>query len=215
MSSTSSTSRMGRIARAWASGDLSSGTPDQGAGYRDRVIRDVLDRWDFQDSDGWRSILQQGLGSVIGETGLLDELEAALSRFAQSDLWQELARSVKRYRNVEYLYRMTGEESDGEDQCSPALQGVVDFLWQDEDRGWHLADVTASDTLAIRSYKAALVLAAEALRPRLGGRPVDISLFDLASGVLTRWPGNRLPHRQVAMAIRKALRSSLELPISD
>jgi hypothetical protein len=212
-------------------GEQLAGLPSAYDNPLDRLLRAVLDRWDLKEPEGWREILRQASDNQPEDSLPTSDLALQLSRFTSSELFTDLAASQKCYRTVEYLLNLHEPQqravgitpTDHTAGINPAartplplLRGVIDYLWQDAHNHWHLASlVQGASSCAPESQRAALVLAALALRPRLGDWPADVSCYEFTSGQLTRWSGRRLPHRQVLAAVRKLVSATIQRPLSD
>src|SRR5262249_40942617 len=139
---------------------------------RDRLLRAVLERWDYREPDGWRTPLQQALEAQPGAEQarhLRRELGALLSRFAGSDTRRQLAAGRACERDVEFALPVPRGEGEG----TAWVRGVIDCLWQDGAGDWHLL---AYDTGPARQENGGngrelgLVLGACAVEQQLGTR---------------------------------------------
>jgi ATP-dependent helicase/nuclease subunit A len=157
----------------------------------DRVIRDVLARWDFTNTGGWRALLPPDAGEVAGW----------LERFAASDVRRTLAAAERLQRDVEFVLGWPCPDQDGETVC---LRGMLDLLWEDAAGGRHLLLFgTRPDRQAGR--KPGLVLGAHAVRQQWGGWPKTATYFCLPSGQSVCLTSRQMQQRQVLAAVNRAL----------
>jgi hypothetical protein len=175
---------------------------------QDRILRGVLERWDFRQAGGWRELLSQEL-----ETGWTDEagavpasrLEVMLARFAESETRRRLAAAQQCHREVEFLV-------DWPDAGGVGLRGVIDCLWHEKRSGWHvLAFATGRgcaqpDDETWGDRRVGLVLSAWAAERHLGVRPNSVGLYCFETGTIRTCAGRRLGQRRVLAAAGKALR---------
>jgi ATP-dependent helicase/nuclease subunit A len=142
---------------------------------RERILRGVLERWDFRDAAGWREPLRR----LAGPAGL-PELAQELDRFAASALFTELAVAVALHRDVEYLTTLPGSAA--------RLRGYLDGVWLDGRGSWHLVAyvLEPSSPEACRRREIALAVAARAVAVHLGVAPDDATVFDFGTGEATR-----------------------------
>jgi hypothetical protein len=191
-------------------GDWGELAENAGRSRPERVLREVLRRWDFAEPGGWRPFLERFLPRTEGGggRGLRAEAEGMLERFAGSGLRQRLAAARTCRREVEYLFRPA---SAGEPL--PVVRGVVDCLWQDAEGRWNLLfysfeAVRSSDRERHwRRRQAGLVLAAAAVREQTGAWPGRVALCFLADGGLVERAGSRLGQRSVLPAVVRGLRA--------
>jgi hypothetical protein len=168
---------------------------------RDRLLRWVLERWDFQDADGWKELLRQAPGRDTPKTV---EMEPLFASFAVSPVFRQLAGAAVCYRNVEFL---TALEAGG-----ATIRGVMDFLWQDERGDWHVLTVTAERVAAAergRDWECrvpGLALAAQAVHQNHGAWPKSVTLFYLMEGVAVTRAGSRLGRSKSVTRLAKMLR---------
>lgn len=162
----------------------------------------VLDRWDFADVDGW--------GQLLADAGGGDELRAKLRRLAESEGREALADADELHRGVEFLADLDAfAEASGPsplDPCPLSVRGLIDFLYRDAD-GWHVLAVdlgTADEDDPWRGRRPGLVVAAWAVRERLGEWPATVRLFDLATGQLVAADPQRAKRLAVADHFRAA-----------
>jgi ATP-dependent helicase/nuclease subunit A len=184
---------------------------------RDRVLRSVLGRWDFQRADGWQALLAEelsGYGGTPAAPELHKELDPVLRRFARSPLREQLAGAPACYRDVEFLAEWPGEEAS---QGRTGLHGLIDCLWQDEAGAWHLLAFAANGD-ADASWPArhpGLVLAAWALQRAHGVWPQSLTLYLLETGKAVTCSGKRVRQEKVLAAARAALRELRAQVVAD
>jgi ATP-dependent helicase/nuclease subunit A len=182
------------------------GNDESEKGQRDRILRAVLERWDFQDSAGWHPVLQQTIEAQsmpgIGE-GVREELERGLERFAQSETCRQLAAARVCRREVEFCLKgKAGEEASPSSSC-PLIRGIIDCVWQDAGGDWHLlawdtdpapADRKEKDW---RDRKYILALWAAALHQALKTWPRTVSRYYFGDGAVVSPKCDRLQDREV------------------
>jgi hypothetical protein len=201
------------IAVGEEAGDWGGLSEDVGRSQPERVLREVLRRWDFAEPDGWRPLLERFLPPAEGDggRGLRAEAERVLERFAASGLRRRLAEARTCRREVEYLFR-PGPAGE----LLPVVRGVVDCLWQDAEGCWHLLFYSFEAVRAAdrerhwRRRQAGLVLAAAAVREQTGAWPGSVALCFLADGGLVERAGSRLGQRSVLAAVVRGLRAFSE-----
>jgi ATP-dependent helicase/nuclease subunit A len=188
------------------------GNEESEKGQRDRILRAVLERWDFQDPAGWRPVLQQTLEaqSMPGiDEGLREELERSFERFAQSDTCRQLAAARVCRREVEFcLQGKAGEEASPSSSC-PLIRGIIDCIWQDAGGDWHML---AWDTDPVqpdrkekdwRDRKYILLLWAAAFYQALGVRPRTMSRYCLADGAFVSRESSPLREGEVRVSLQR------------
>lgn len=189
----------------FASLDAAAPTPVE------RLLRGVLQRWDFADPDGWRGLVarlapRRGLPADGRAT-----VERLLADFAVAPLRQRLARARAVRRGVEFVTRLR-------DDPLPGVAGRVDCLFQD-DRGWWLlewvTDVVASASRQVvrEQRELRLGLAAEALR-RQGVEPRGALLALLREGEVIERPAAKLLSPALRERTRQALMALASQPVS-
>jgi ATP-dependent helicase/nuclease subunit A len=169
--------------------------------FVERVLRGVLQSWDFRDEEGWREPLARlggcpapppGFGKGFGAGAERLLFESILSRFAGTDLRRRLgaARTVR--RRVEFL--------TAQGETVPGVAGEIDCLWQDEAGRWNVlyqvtAPVAASAREAyFREQAPVLALAASALREQTGDWPRSVAIAFLHEGEVIERQASRLAH---------------------
>lgn len=194
-----------RAETLFASLDVAAPTPV------DRLLRGVLQRWDFNEPDGWRGLV----GRLAPRLGLPADgratVERLLDSFAATPLRQRLARARAVRRDVEFVTRLR-------DDRLPGVGGRVDCLFQD-DRGWWMLE-WVTDVVASPSRQAVwdprelrLGLAAEALR-RQGVEPRGALLALLREGEVIERPAAKLLPPALLERARQALTSLASQPVS-
>jgi hypothetical protein len=174
----------------------SVGTPAEARS--DRVLRDVLARWDYAVADGWRGLLAPDAGEVAGW----------LARFAASDVRRTLAAAARLQRDLEFVLPWPCPDREGEAVC---LRGMLDVVWEDAAGGRHLllfgtgAARQGDSDQALAGRKPGLLLGAHAVRQRWGGWPRTATYFCLPSGQSLSLTSRQMQQRQVLAAINRAL----------
>jgi ATP-dependent helicase/nuclease subunit A len=182
---------------------------DSEGGRRDRILRGTLERWDFQDPDGWRYALRHVLeAQAKPETaeGQTKELGRLLERFARSETFRQLAAARVCRRDVEFLLRSEGSEGGAP---GTVVRGVIDCLWQDPQGDWHLLAFTTDEAVPAARDKdwlrrrPALVCWAAALHQGLGVWPRTMGRDYLADGTAVTRKCGPLSARQVVAALKR------------
>jgi ATP-dependent helicase/nuclease subunit A len=177
--------------------DASTATPC------DRLLRLVLERWDFCDPDGWRPLLDAEAASM----GLAKEdLECLLMRFGSSEICRQLAAAPTCLKQVEYLVPFPEDRKASGAQL--LVRGVIDCLWQDAAGDWHVLAFTVERHSAAgwQRHLPSLLCAALAVRdqqrdwPKTAGRCYVDQTVTVSRG--------RLPQKQIVTAVRAALNRS-------
>jgi ATP-dependent helicase/nuclease subunit A len=174
----------------------SAGGPEEAR--TDRVLRDVLARWDFACADGWRALLPPDAG----------ETARWLERFASSETRRTLAAALRLRRDVEFVLRWPCPDQDGEAVC---LRGMLDLLWEDAAGGRHLLLFgtrpvrRGEEENALAGRKPGLLLAAHAVRQQWGGWPKTAAFFYLPSGQNLSLTSRQMQQRQMLAAVSRAL----------
>jgi hypothetical protein len=141
------------------------------------ILRDVLARWDFRDPAGWRADLDAVLR--LENRALRPGLELMLDGVARWPLRAELAAAREVRREVLYALDLGGES-----EPLPVIEGLLDTLWQDAARGWHLLFWNVpprTENEAWAAHHVAVMLGVEALL-RAGVKVKSIRLFRLGEG---------------------------------
>jgi ATP-dependent helicase/nuclease subunit A len=163
-----------------------------------RLLRRVLDRWDFRDAEGWRGPLGRlaaGEGLPAGE---LERLGRVLERFARSVIGQHLRGASAVRRRLEFVSRPD----------EVAVGGVIDCALRDEAGRWELlfwvtTPVPESGREEAWSRRlAALTLASSAWREQTGAWPHGAGLVFVQEAEALVRPAGRLPHGSVAARLR-------------
>jgi ATP-dependent helicase/nuclease subunit A len=159
----------------------------------DRMIRQVLEHWDIKDPEGWRLPLQREWRSQAEEAGAdgpSTKVIQMLTRFAQSGVRGQLAAAHRVHWNVEFLLKVSLEEAQTGDTTPGIIRGVIDCLWQDAQKDWHLlALVTDTPESAVgqadwRKGAAGLRAGARAVQQSLGLWPKSLNCYCFGDGQL-------------------------------
>jgi len=146
----------------------------------ERILWEVLERWDFRDPDGWVQLLSDAPGNA-SERALAEELRPKLARLAASPFRVELAAAIEIHRNIEFLADLATIHPFPEPF---KLRGVVDLLVRDPS-GWRVVTIDlgiAHEDDPWRGRRPALVIQAFVASQQFGDWPATIELFDLATG---------------------------------
>jgi ATP-dependent helicase/nuclease subunit A len=169
------------------------GLRDAAAERRDRLLRLVLERWDFQGAGAWKGLLRQATGAPTSA-----ELEPLFAGFAASPAFRLLADAKVCYRDVEFLTTLNGVG------CGPLkIRGMIDFLCQDERGDWHVLTWTAERVSAEerepdwRCREPGLALAAQAVHQNQGAWPKSVTLYYFAEGTEITQAGQRLRRPEI------------------
>ena len=149
-------------------------------GLAERILWEVLERWDFRDPDGWVQLLGDALAEAP-DRAIGDELRPKLARLAESPLRDSLVAATAIHRNVEFLADLGAILSLSEPF---KLRGVVDLLVRD-DTGRRVVAVdkgVAHDDDPWRGRRPGLLVQAWVTSKQFGNWPRTIELFDLAAG---------------------------------
>jgi ATP-dependent helicase/nuclease subunit A len=148
------------------------------AGLWDRILREVLDRWDFREPDGWRALLPQVMQNQPHPEPkeLVATLARGLERFAQSEVFRQLTAAATCHRDLEFVPAGPG--------ASPVVRAVIDCVWQDPAGAWHVLAYAPTGPAGADGERAwaDLELAAEALAARYGRRPATLNRFHFEDG---------------------------------
>ncbi|HVS40378.1 MAG TPA: hypothetical protein VMS17_32775, partial [Gemmataceae bacterium] len=170
-------------------------------GPAERMVRSVLEIWDFRDPGGWRSPLRR-----FAAEGDFGEVETILQRFANSELRRRLAEALDCLHEAEYFLNLT--RAGIATQETPTIAGRIDCLWREADRRWRLLFFTLTPISAERPWAERLtemVLAAAALHQQMGKWPAAVALCSLSDGgVIEKAPG-RLAHRRILIGAAELL----------
>jgi hypothetical protein len=158
----------------------------------------VLERWDWQRPDEWRSVLAQ----MVENRTDADEVAATLARFVDSSTFQRLATARVCHRDLEFLLRWPVKNG-----TTHLIRGMIDCLWQDGEGDWH---VIAFQIDAVNApARVRLVLAAFAVEQQFGVWPRTVSLYRFADGVVVEEDGEKLRHRTALREVQAALTAFL------
>jgi hypothetical protein len=176
-----------------------SAMPDSELAKHDRILRAVLERWDCREPDGWQAILKE-----LGE-GDSPDVRTRLAAFAASDLRGKLSAARERHHNVEMLADWPGQPV--------AIRGVLDCLWQDGRKGWHVLGFTWEDADRRDLHRRRLGLWAWALRRWSGAGPRTATLYCFAEGTAVRWNLSQLRLDRLEEEVNAALTAIARLTL--
>jgi hypothetical protein len=142
---------------------------DATAALREHILRAVLASWDFREPRGWQTPLAQALAALPPPDAArvpVSELEGGFSRFSAAPIFRQLGAATVSHREVEYLLPLP----------PVAVRGLVDCLWQDAKRDWH---ILIHDTATgegprgggLRELELRVALAARAVKEQFGDLP--------------------------------------------
>jgi ATP-dependent helicase/nuclease subunit A len=175
----------------------------------ERVLRRVLDHWDFRNEVGWRGLLVR-----FGERLSLPEserfrVEEILSRWASSDLRRSLATAPAFRRRLEYVMALAGDGGQ-----EPGVAGTIDCVWKDGRGRWNVlfwvvetVPPSAREDY-FREQEVKLVFAAQAVRQQTGDWPASVALAFVQDGAVVQRMASGLGHRRV---LAKAARAAREI----
>jgi ATP-dependent exoDNAse (exonuclease V) beta subunit len=212
---------------------------------RDRLMRTVLERWDYRCPDAWRPLLAEAI-QMEQDAGSSEqvrrELEPLFTQFAASETRQQLATARTVYREMEFVLDWSMPEKQGKRQKEksanllftegpalplfssgslPSVRGVIDCLWQDAKGSWHLLAFTADRVLPAeqetywQNRKPGLVLSAWAIQRQFGTWPKSVTLYFFNNTSATQCSGRHLQHRRILTAVAAALSEVARQPLSD
>jgi ATP-dependent exoDNAse (exonuclease V) beta subunit len=168
---------------------------------QERRLREVLERWDFHDPEGWRAELA---GNVDAE------LRAMLGRFAASDLCRQLGAARTCRRDVEFVLDLVTDDT----ATLPHIWGLIDVLWQDDAGDWHLlAWTTAPLEETWSRRRPGLILQAWAVQQQLAAWPKVVALYSFAEDRSIRCPYERFGHRALITQVQIVLSDLLQQPL--
>jgi ATP-dependent helicase/nuclease subunit A len=178
---------------------------------RERLIRDVLERWDCRDGDGWRPLLSKVAGDVPNRQ--VQDAEGLLARFADTEVRRQLATARVRQHDVEFLAALPGGER--------LLRGILDCLWEDETGGQHLLAFalepipSTEQPLHLESWKWGLTLGAWAVQQQYKTLPRTVTLYRAEDGRVVRWTTRQLQVRKVLAELEALLSALVRQPLSE
>jgi ATP-dependent helicase/nuclease subunit A len=172
---------------------------------QDRLLRSVLERWDCRDPDGWQPLLKE-----LGEGHSLD-LEARLAAFTQSEIRDRLAAARVRHHDLEVLADWPMPDRENR---PVAIRGVIDCLWQDGRKGWHVLAFTWEGAERRDLDRRRLGLWAWALRRRSGVGPRTATLYSFAENQAVRWSLSQLRLDRLEEEVNAALSAIARLTLS-
>ena len=110
--------------------------PIPGSDALERLLRDVLSRWDLSKPDDWQTVLQSVWDShVTTERKVHTESERLLKRFAESAERETIAGADECLRQIEYMWTAEEEETLF-GQSTVIRKGLLDFLCRDKSGPW-------------------------------------------------------------------------------
>ncbi len=172
---------------------------------RERLLRSVLENWDFHDPQGWRPALRQ-VASRLGPDA--EGVERSLSRFAASGLFARMSAAKACHRDLEFLLPWPGEKAPPGLRAPPAVRGVIDCVWQDERGGWHLVCLAPHPV-----PRPGLVFWAHAVKELFGTWPEDATVYSFDDGTTRQWGGNEVRRAALSLAdAEEVLRPAHEQP---
>jgi ATP-dependent helicase/nuclease subunit A len=163
------------------------------------VTRQVLERWDLRDANGWQPLL-----AALAEDE--PDAKAALARFATSAVYGQLAAACSWAWHVGFLWTWPPEGIGATERVG--LRGVVDCLWQGPRGDWHLLALTwqGADAAGWQARAPALTVVSWAVQQCLGVWPLSLTLYGLGSGEVYTVRGRELQKRRPLTAFNTALR---------
>jgi hypothetical protein len=183
------------------------GSRDPDAGLRDRLLRLVLERWDFQDAGAWREILRQAAAADMAT-----ELEPLVAGFAASPTFRLLAEARVCFRDVEFLTTLEGAAAG-----PLKIRGIIDFLCQDERGDWQVIAWTAERVSPAerdhdwRCREPGLALAARAIQQTHGAWPTTITFAYLTEGVTITPPVQQFQRPEILTNLHAQLANAVGL----
>jgi ATP-dependent helicase/nuclease subunit A len=192
------------------------------AGVRDRIVRAVLERWDFRDREGWRPWLARELAGLpeAGAAVTSSQLAPLLTAFAASETYRLLREARTCYREIEFLLEWP-ESGDGiGPRPPPAIRGITDCLWQDVHGSWHVLAFTTDPVEPAqrrrywRAHRLGLILGARGVEQGLGEAPASGTLFFLDGSTALRCRRRGLQDRRVLDAVAAVLTAAARPPSS-
>jgi ATP-dependent helicase/nuclease subunit A len=173
----------------------------------ERVLRSVLDRWDFRDEEGWRGLLELFATRSALSDHERSAAEETLLTWASSDLRRMLATALVLRRRVEFMI------APAVDDCpAPGVVGVIDCLWKDEKERWNVlfwvvesVAVSAREAY-FREQEPVLVLAAAGVREQTGDWPRSVALAFVPDAAVIERAASRLGHRSLLADLGRAVR---------
>ena len=165
----------------------------------ERILRSVMEGWDFREPDAWRPLLERFAGNTDGN----QDLEEILNRFSGSEMRDRLAAAATCLHEAEYFLNLTRAGVVADE--TPLVRGRIDCLWRDADGRWRLLFFTlapAADREQVwRERLTGMVLAAAAVREQTGKWPAGVALHFLRDDcTIERAPGRLSPGRILAAA---------------
>jgi ATP-dependent helicase/nuclease subunit A len=167
------------------------------------VARQVLERWDPREANGWQALLAAFAGKE-------PDAGAMLARFAASAVCGTLAAARSCTWHVEFLVDWPPEGMAAAERVG--VRGLFDCLWQGPRGDWHLLALTQGGANATGWQEQApgLTVGAWAVQRCHGVWPQSLTLYCLESGVVFTVRGKELQRRRPLVAFNTALRQLAE-----
>jgi ATP-dependent helicase/nuclease subunit A len=165
----------------------------------EQVARQVLERWDLNEPNGWQLLLA---AFADPET----DAEAMLARFAASAVCSQLAAAHARVWHVEFLADWPPEGMPAEERLG--VRGLLDCVWQGPRGDWHLLALARqrADTAGWQERAPGLLVGAWAMQRCRGAWPQSLTLYGLESGETYTVRGRELQRRRPLLTFNTALR---------
>jgi ATP-dependent helicase/nuclease subunit A len=163
------------------------------------VARQVLERWDLRETNGWQTLL-----ATFAERE--PDAEVLLARFAASSVCQTLAEARSGVWHVEFLVDWPPEGMPAAERVG--LRGLFDCLWQGPRGDWHLLALTrdGGNGESWQEHAPGLTVGAWALQRCHGVWPQSLTLYCLESGEVFTVRSKGLQRRRPLLAFNTALR---------
>jgi ATP-dependent helicase/nuclease subunit A len=179
---------------------------------RVRVIRSVLEKWDFREPEGWVNLLPAACDGLPGSGAVRfarEELEGGFRGFARSPVFHQLAEASACLRDLEYLLPLPRPDGLAAPSASFTVRGVLDCLWRDAEGNWHLllhgieAHAATGPGLQLR-----LALGALAVRQQFGRLPKTARCYGWSNGKAVSLHRGRVPREELLAWVKGALSGS-------
>ena len=174
----------------------------------ERLLHTVLARWDFRDAAGWRPLLRH-VSDHYDLAGAAQELGRWLEAFTQAETFTRLAAVHVCHREWEFLLEWPGKEPPSGLRQRPVVRGLIDCLWQDATRGWHLLYLATEPPPAAAAHpydhRPGLLFWGHAVQQLLGVWPKDLTVYSLPDGGILSASGTSLRQGKLLNQFGKAL----------